>query len=170
LSLPVALSPPAASDLTPSKIDLTATLKGIDFAAAANEAIADMRLGGAGPALSDGDAAKVARALLSAGPIEIELAPSHVVAPAVDADLQGALHWEVGKPSGEMTIRMRGFDRTMSAVKALGPDAAAKAVPGLAMAKGLAKTESDGSLTWVVDLGPDRSIKVNGIPLGRAPE
>jgi hypothetical protein len=170
LSLPVALSPPGAADLTPSKIDLTATVKGIDFAAAANEAIANIRLGGPGPALSDEDAAKVARAFLSAGPIEIEIAPSHVVAPAVDADLQGALRWEVGKPSGEMTIRMRGFDKTMAAVKALGPDAAAKSLPGLAMAKGLAKTESDGSLSWVVDLGPDRSIKVNGIPLGRAPE
>ena len=45
-----------------------------------------------------------------------------------------------------MTIRMRGFDKTMAAVKALGPEAAAKSLPGLAMAKGLAKTESDGSL------------------------
>ena len=93
-----------------------------------------------------------------------------MVAPAVDADLQGALHWQVGKPSGQMTIRMRGFDRTMAAVKALGPDVAAKSLPGLAMAKGLAKTESDGSLSWVVDLGPDRSLKVNGIPLGKAAE
>ena len=169
LSLPVA-SPPGAADLTPSKIELTATLKGIDIAAGTNEAIADMRLGGPGPALSDEDSAKVARAFLSAGPIEIELAPSHVVAPAVDADLQGALHWQVGKPSGQMTIRMRGFDRTMAAVKALGPDVAAKSLPGLAMAKGLAKTESDGSLSWVVDLGPDRSLKVNGIPLGKAAE
>lgn len=169
LSLPVALAPPSAADLTPSKIDLTATLKGIDIAAGAHEAIADMRVGGPGPALSDADSAKVAQAFLSAGPLELVLAPSHVVAPAIDADLQGALRWEVGKPSGEMTIRMRGFDRTMAAIKELSPDVAAKSLPGLAMAKGLAKTESDGSLSWLVELGPDRSIKVNGIPLGRAP-
>ena len=49
LSLPVALAPPGAADLTPSKIDLTATLKGIDIAAGANEAITDMQLGGPGP-------------------------------------------------------------------------------------------------------------------------
>jgi hypothetical protein len=170
LSLPVALAPPGAATLTPSKIDLTATVKGIDIAAGAHEAIADMRLGGLGPALSDEDSAKVAQALLSAGPLELDLAPSHVVAPAIDADLQGVMRWEVGKPSGEMTIRMRGFDKTMAAVKALGPDVAVKSLPGLAMAKGLAKTESDGSLSWLVELGPDRSIKVNGIPLGRAPD
>jgi hypothetical protein len=170
LSLPVALAPPGAATLTPSKIDLTATLKGIDIAAGAHEAIADMRLRGPGPALSDEDSAKVAQALLSAGPLELDLAPSHVVAPAIDADLQGAMRWEVGKPSGEMTIRMRGFDKTMAAVKALRPDVAVKSLPGLAMAKGLAKTESDGSLSWLVELGPDRSIKVNGIPLGRVPE
>ncbi|HKN29416.1 MAG TPA: hypothetical protein VJY34_16640 [Roseiarcus sp.] len=170
LSLPVALAPPGAAALTPSKIDLTATLKGIDIAAGAHEAIADLRLGGPGPALSDEDSAKLAQAFLSAGPLELDLAPSHVVAPAIDADLQGAMRWEVGKPSGEMTIRIRGFDKTMAAVKALGPDVAVKSLPGLAMAKGLAKTERDGSLSWLVELGPDRSIKVNGIPLGRAPE
>ncbi len=170
LSLPVALAPPGAADLTPSKLDLTATLKGIDIAAGANEAITDMRLGAPGPAISDENSAKVAAAFLGAGPLRIELAPSHVVAPAIDADIQGALVYALGKPSGQMTIRMRGFDRTMAAVKALGPDVAAKSLPGLAMAKGLARSESDGSLSWVVELGQDRSLKVNGIPLGKAPE
>ena len=129
-----------------------------------------MRLGGPGPVLSDDDAAKVVQAFLGAGPLRIELAPSHVVAPAIDADLSGRLAYASGKPSGEMAIRMRGFDKTMAAVKALGPDVAAKSLPGLAMAKGLAKTEADGSLSWVVELGQDRSLKINGIPLGKAPQ
>ena len=170
LSLPVALMPPGAADLTPSKIDLAATFKGIDIAAAANEAIADMRLTGSGPAISDADSSKVAAALLSAGPMRIELAPSHVVAPAIDADVQGEIRYAVGKPSGAMTIRMRNFDKTMAAIKALGPDIAAKSIPVVAMAKGLAKTESDGSLSWVVEIGGDRSIKVNGVPLGKTPD
>jgi hypothetical protein len=170
LSLPVALAPPGATKLTPSKIDLTVTLKGVDFAAAANEAIADMRLGASGPSLSKEDAAKVAQAFLSAGPIRVEVAPSHVVAPAIDADIEGAFRWGAGKPAGAMTIRMRDFDETMAAIKALGPDMAAKSIPALAMAKGLAKTESDGSLSWMVEMNEDRSIKVNGVPLGKAPE
>jgi hypothetical protein len=65
---------------------------------------------------------------------------------------------------------MRDFDKTMAAVKGLGPDVAAKAMPGLALAKGLGKSESDGSLSWLVELDAERSIKVNGIPFGKAPD
>jgi hypothetical protein len=169
LSLPVGIVPPAAGDLTPSKIDVAATFKGIDLAAAANEWIADMSLQGDGPLLSEEDADKVEAALLSAGPIRIEIAPSHIVAPAIDADFVGVVRYEHGRASAAMTIHMRGFDKTMTAVKALGPEVVGKAMPALALAKGLGKSESDGSLSWVVELGADRSMKINGIPFGKAP-
>jgi hypothetical protein len=170
LSLPVGLLPPGAGDLTPSKIDVSATLKGIDLAAAATEWIADMRLGGEGPVISDEDSAKVETTLLSAGPVRIEFAPSHIVAPAIDADFAGAVRYEHGRASAAMVIHMRDFDRTMAAVKALGPDIMGKALPALALAKGLGKSESDGSLSWVVELDSNRSMKVNGIPFGKAPD
>ena len=170
LSLPVGLGPPGAADLTPSKLDVAATFRGIDIAAAANEAITDMHLQGDDPPISDADSEKVMAALLSAGPMRLDIAPSHVRAPAIDADFQGVVRYVPGKPSGVVTIHMREFDKTMAAVKALGPAIAVKALPGFAMAKGLAKSESDGSLSWVVEVGEDRSIKVNGLPLGNAPE
>ena len=43
-------------------------------------------------------------------------------------------------------------------------------MPALALAKGLGKSEDDGSLSWLVELDPDRSMKVNGIPFGKAPD
>jgi hypothetical protein len=170
LSLPVGLLPPNAGALTPSKIDVAATLKGLDIAAGANEAISAFSLQGDGPLLTDEAADKVEAALLSAGPIRIEFAPSHVVAPAIDADFAGDVHLDHGKPAAAITVHMRGFDTTMAAVKALGPDVAAKAMPALALAKGLGKSESDGSLSWLVELDADRSMKVNGIPFGKAPD
>jgi hypothetical protein len=170
LSLPAGLVPPNATDLTPSKIDLALTVKGIDLSAAAVQAIDGLHLGGPGPAISEADSAKVMAALLGAGPIRIVIAPSHVVAPAIDADIQGEVRYAVGKPSGAVTIRTRNFDKTMSAIQGLGPAAAGKALPVVAMAKGLAKAEPDGAISWLVEVGPDRSIKVNGIPLGKAPE
>ena len=39
----------------------------------------------------------------------------------------------------------------------------------LAMAKGLAKADSDGSLTWVGEIGADGVMKVNGLPIGKSP-
>jgi hypothetical protein len=170
LSLPVGLVPPAAGDLTPSKIDLSASFKGIDIAAGLSEAIADMRLQGDGPIISGEDAAKVEAALLSADPVRIEFAPSHIQAPAIDADFQGVVRYEHGRASAAMTVHMRGFDKTMAAVKAMGPEVMAKAMPMLALAKGLGKSESDGSLSWVIELDNDRSMKVNGVPFGKAPK
>ena len=170
LSLPAGLLPPSAGALTPSKIDIAATLKGIDVAAAANEWISDLSLEGDGPVLSDDNAAKVEAAFISAGPVQIEFAPSHVVAPALDADFAGAIRLDRAKPTAAITIHARSFDMTMAAVKGLGPDIAGKALPGLALAKGLAKSESDGSLSWLVELDAERSIKVNGIPFGKAPD
>ena len=170
LSLPVGLVPPNAGALTPSKVDVGATLKGIDIAAAANEWISDLSLQGDGPLLSEDNADKVEAAFLSAGPVQIEFAPSHVVAPAVDADFAGVIRLDHKKPTAAITVRARGFDKTMAAVKALGPEIAAKAMPGLALAKGLGKSENDGSLSWLVELDAERSIKVNGIPFGKAPD
>jgi hypothetical protein len=171
LSLPVGLLPPGAGDLAPSKIDLAATLNGIDLTAAANTWIDALSLQGDGAVMTDEDADKVEAALLSAGPIRIEVAPSHVVAPAIDADFTGVVRVDHGKPaSGSLTVHMRGFDKTMAAVKALGPELAGKAMPALALAKGLAKSESDGSLSWLVELTPARSMMVNGIPFGKAPD
>jgi hypothetical protein len=170
LSLPVGLLPPNAGALTPSKIDISAKLKGIDITAAANEWISDLSLQGEGPLLSDDNAEKVEAAFLSSGPVQIELAPSHVVAPAVDADFAGLIRLDHSKPTAAITIHARSFDKTMAAVKGLGPDISAKALPGLALAKGLAKSESDGSLSWLVELDAERSIKINGIPFGKAPE
>jgi hypothetical protein len=171
LSLPVGLLPAGSDDLTPSKIDVAATIKGVDLAAAANEWISVLSLQGDGPFITDQDADKIEAALLSAGPIRIELAPSHVLAPAVDADFAGVVRLDHGKPAtAAMTVHMRGFDKTMAAVKALGPDVAAKVMPALALAKGLGKSESDGSLSWLVELDANRSMMVNGIPFGKAPD
>ena len=170
LSLPVGLLPPNAGALTPSKIDIAAKLKGIDLSAAANEWISDLSLQGDGPLLSDDNAEKVEAAFISSGPVQIELAPSHVVAPAVDADFSGLIRLDHSKPTAAITIHARSFDKTMAAVKDLGPDISAKAMPGLALAKGLAKSESDGSLSWLVELDAQRSIKINGIPFGKAPD
>ena len=169
LSLPVGMLP-AGGDLTPSRIDLSAALKGVDIAAAANEWISALSLQGDGPVIQDQDLDKVEAALLSAGPIRIEFAPSHVVAPAIDADFTGAVQFDHGKPAGALTVHMRAFDKTMAAVESPGSDIAAKAMPALALAKGLAKSESDGSLSWLVELKSDRSMMVNGIPLGKPPD
>ena len=129
LSLPVGLVPPNAGALTPSRIDVGATIKGIDIAAAANEWISDLSLQGDGPIISEDNADKVEAAFLSAGPVQIEFAPSHVIAPAVDADFAGVIRLDHKKPTAAITVHARSFDKTMAAVKGLGPDIAPRRCP-----------------------------------------
>ena len=107
--------------------------------------------------------------LMSAGPLQITIPPSHIVAPQIDLTFEGKASYPIpGKPTGKVIIHMRNFDKTMAALKGLGPDVEKQAAPMLAMAKGLAKPDGD-ALMWVAEVGADGVIKVNGLPLGKSP-
>jgi hypothetical protein len=169
LALPPGMVPDIYRDLVPTSLDIGFKASGFDFAAAAAEAIADIHLAGDGPPLSPDDRAKVWGKLVGPGPLVIDVPPSHVVAPHLDIAIEGQIRYIGGKPTGSLTLHMRNFDGTFAALKNLGPEAERKLVPVMAMAKGLAKTEGDGALTWVGELGADGAMKVNGLPLGKAP-
>ncbi|MGD0721127.1 MAG: hypothetical protein ABR970_08780 [Roseiarcus sp.] len=169
LKLPPGLLPPAMSDLVPTAFNVGMRASGFDAGAGASEAIEDMRLAGDGPVLSDGDRAKIFARMKGTGPVLVELLPSHIVAPQIDVALEGQAHFEGARPSGVLKVHARNFDNTIAAIKALGPLATPQVLGGLALAKGLAKSEPDGSLTWVAEYGADGAINVNGMPLGKGP-
>lgn len=170
LDLPDTLAPAMFRDLIPTAFEIGVKLSGFDINAAAQEMIADMRLGGDGPLLAKEDSDKVTAKLLGAGPLVIDIPPSTLVAPQINIAFEGRIQYKMGgKPTGKITVHIRDFDKTVSALKGLGPDVEEKYVPMFAMAKGLAKTDSDGALSWVGEIGADRVMKVNGLPLGKAP-
>ncbi|MGO4870752.1 MAG: hypothetical protein ACLPGW_09095 [Roseiarcus sp.] len=169
LTLPPGLVPAMFRDLVPTSFDVGFKVSGFDLTAAGAEAVADMHLVGDAPPISDEDDAKVWAKLTGAGPLVVDIPPSHIVAPQLDIAFEGQVRYQAKMPTGTFTVHMRNFDKTQAALKGLGPEAEKKMVPVLAMAKGLAKTESDGSLTWIGELGADGMMKVNGLPLGKAP-
>ena len=169
LTLPSGLVPPQFAALTPSAVDIGVKVSGYDLQAGANAAINDMHLAGDGPVISTEDGSKVGAKFKSAGPIVVEISPSHILAPQLDIAFEGKVNWDGVKPAGTMTVHVRNFDKTVAALKALGPMASPQLLGGLAMAKGLAKTDAGGVLTWVGEMGADGSMKVNGLPLGKAP-
>jgi hypothetical protein len=169
LTWPDGLVPPMYRDLAPTTFDFGVKVSGFDLNAAGTEAIADMHLAGEDPPISKADNEKVMAKLIGAGPVVIEIPPSHVVAPQLDLAIEGKITYFRGKPTGTLTLHMRNFDKTVTAMKSLGPDAEKQMLPALTMAKGLAKSEADGQLTWVGEVGADGIMKVNGLPLGKAP-
>jgi hypothetical protein len=169
-SMPPALLPPAMSDLVPTSFNLGIRASGFDAAAGAEEAIKDMHFAGEGNLISDADGEQILAKLKGNGPIVFDLLPSHVVAPQLDVTMEGQIHIEGDRPSGLLKVRVRNFDKSVAALKALGPLATPQLLGGLALAKTLAKSESDGALSWLAEYSLDGAIKVNGMPLGKAPK
>jgi hypothetical protein len=169
LTTPAGLLPPAMSDLTPTAVNLDLKAAGFDLNAGFEEAINDMHFAGDGPIIAEADRQQIFAKMKGTAPITIELSPSHVVAPQIDLTLEGVLHLEGARPTGILKVRIGNFDKTLAAIKALGPAATPQVLGGLALAKTLGKSETDGALTWVAEYGADGSMKVNGLPLGKAP-
>jgi hypothetical protein len=169
LKLPAGLVPAAYLDLVPTSFDFGFEVGGLDLTAAGAEAIQDIHWAGDAPPISPEDKNKAFAKLVGGGPVVIDIPHSSLRAPKLDVTFEGQIRYVGGKPLGAITVRARDFDTSVTALKALGPDAEAKLVPVLAMAKGLAKAGPDGALTWVCEVGADRVMKVNGLPLGKAP-
>jgi len=169
ISLPPGLVPDMYKDLTPTSFDIGFKLSGFDLAAAGAEWIADLHLDGDGPPVSKEDSDKVFAKLIGSGTVVLDIPPSHLLAPHLDIAFEGKVTYVNHKPTGAVTVRVRDFDSTVAALKGLGPDAEKQMVPMIAMAKGLAKTDPDGVLTWVGEVGADSIVKVNGLPLGKSP-
>jgi hypothetical protein len=169
LSLPPGLLEPAMSDLVPNAFNIGIKASGFDAGAGAEEAVKAMHFAGDGPIISETDGNQILAKMKGPGPIAIELLPSHILAPRLDLTLEGQARLDNPRPSGVLKLHVRNFDKTVAALKALGPLATPQLLGGLALARTLAKSESDGALTWVAEYGPDGAVKVNGMPLGKAP-
>ena len=169
LTLPAGLAPPPMHDLTPTAFDFGIKASGFDFAAGANEVIDDLHFAGDGPVIAQADGAKIFARMRGTAPLTVELLPSHVAAPQIDLTLEGQGRLEGLRASGTLKVRAHNFDKTVAALKAVGPMAPPQMIGFLALAKSLGKTEGDGDLTWVAEYGQDGSIKINGLPLGKGP-
>jgi hypothetical protein len=169
LTLPATLIPAPFVGFAPTAFAIGFRATGFDVASASAEMVADLHLAGDGPAIAPDDAAKIRAKLIGPDGIVVDIEPSHIVAPLLDISFEGHVVYKGAKPTGKLTVHMRNFDKTQAALKTLGPEVEKKAAPMLAMAKGLAKTDSDGSLVWVGEIGADGVMKVNGLPLGKSP-
>jgi hypothetical protein len=169
VKLPEGLAPPIYAPVIPTAFDIGFKAHGFDIEGAVQEWLANAKLAGDGPPLSEADRAKVSDKLVRSRPIVIDIQPSRIEGPSLDLAFEGQVTIDQSKPVGAITIKLRNFDATAKAVQNLGPEAEQKLTPVIAMAKGLSKPGADGTLEWVCSLGADHVMKVNGLPLGKAP-
>jgi hypothetical protein len=169
IKLPEGLVPALYAPVIPTSFDIGFKASGLDLPAAAQEWFANANFEGTGLVLTREQQTKVMAKLVGSKPLVIDILPSKVLGPSLNIALEGKVTIDNTQPSGSVTIQVRKFDETAAAIQKLGPDAEAKLVPVIAMAKGLGKPGADGAMVWICDLGRDKVIKINGLPLGKAP-
>ena len=169
IKLPDGLVPPTYAPVIPTAFDFGFKASGFDLPAAAQEWFGAAHLEGDKPPVDKAGVDRVMARLVGTKPVVIDILPSHVTGPSLNIAFEGKVTVEAAKPSGAITIRVRDFDKTAKAIQGLGPQAEQQLVPVIAMAKGLGKPDPDGALVWVCEVGKDKVVKVNGLPLGKAP-
>jgi hypothetical protein len=169
IKLPGGLVPDIYAPILPTSFDIGFRAHGFDVEAATAEWLADAKPDGDGPMFSKEDQDKVSAKLVAGRPIVIDIQPSHIKGPSLDLAFQGKVTIDKSKRTGAITLTVRDFDKMAEAVQGLGQEASQRLTPVIAMAKGLGKASQDGALVWECSIGPDHVMKVNGLPLGKAP-
>jgi hypothetical protein len=163
LSLPAGLVPPWAATMVPKTVNFDVTASGFDLADPASMILASLDL-----STPEGLPPEIEKTLLPA------FLPNGSATFTFDQlgiandlfDLKTSATLDVGpaaQPSGKAKISLKGLDEIAKVIQAAPPEAGLKGGNAvIVVAKGLAKTEADGSLTWNVESTPDGKILVNG--------
>lgn len=167
VSLPPGLVPPFATNLVPQSFSLDFKVSDFNLADPARMLLAMMNLNEAKPTTPE-ENVRLLTALLPKGAVEITMGPSKVTGKLYDLDFEGSMTaGPVGVPLGAATIRAKGLDDVMKVLQAAPPEMAGQAIPAVIAAKGMAKTEADGSLSWKIENTISGTVLINGIDISK---
>lgn len=164
LKLPEEIMPAWVPPLLPHAVTLDFTFDSFDLAAPAQILLDEMKPDGK---LSDDANAKLMQALLPDGTFQTTVAPSEVTGNIYSLSLQGAMTAGPAAPIpvGSALIKATGLDAVMKALEAAPPEVSQQAIPGIMMARGMAKPEGTDSYSWDIQMGADGKITINGVDM-----
>lgn len=166
LQVPQALLPAWAGGLLPRDFTLDISIAGFDLAAPAAMILDKLDLSKPEPLPKDLDG-PLMRALMPSGSVTIALGQSQLLAGLYDLRAEGRMTaGPVAMPSGEALVSLKGMDETMAALQAA-PQDIQQMSAALLLAKGLGKTEPDGSLSWTIDVSDTGAVTVNGADVSK---
>jgi hypothetical protein len=167
LKLPAGLVPAWATGLVPDKFAFDFKISDFNLAEPAKIMLSEFDFTKKEPSTPEIDA-KLLAAVMPKGAVTITMGPSRVVAKLFDLGFSGAMTaGPVGTPIGEASIKANGFDQVMDALKAAPPEMSGSAIAVMIAAKGMAKTETDGAMTWKIENTAAGGILVNGIDVSK---
>jgi hypothetical protein len=115
----------------------------------------------------------LAAAAMPSGTFTLAIPATTITAPAYSITVTGGMEMTMlGPKGGKLDVKMKGLDAVMSKMQeaAQTDPQAAQAIAGIVAAKGMAKTEADGTSSWTIVYTPEGKVTVNGIDMmGLAP-
>lgn len=164
LQMPDSIVPPWAAGLVPQNFTIDVGGSGFDLAAPAKLILDNLDLSKDPPLPKDIEP-KLAQAILPGGSVDITLGASEVIAQAFDLKAEGSMTaGPASMPSGQATVRLKGIDDIMAAIQSAPPEMNMQQMaPMVIVAKGMAKQEDGGYLSWRIESTPTGSVTVNGV-------
>ncbi|MGL4279684.1 MAG: hypothetical protein ACRCS0_04900, partial [Albidovulum sp.] len=164
LKLPEEMMPAWVPPLLPKDVTLDFTFDSFDLAAPAQILLDEMKPEGE---LSDEVNARLMQAMLPDGTFNATVAPSSVTGSIYNLSLEGAMTAGPAQPIpvGAALIKATGLDAVMAALQSAPPEVSQQAIPGIMMARGLAKTDGPDSYSWDIQMSADGKFIVNGVDL-----
>ncbi len=164
LQLPEELMPAWIPALLPETVTLDFTIDGFDLAAPAQILVTEMAPDTKPtPDMNQ----RMLQALLPTGTVDIALAETGASSDMYGLTVDGKM--SVGPmnpmPIGNAVIRANGLDAVMQALQSAPPEVSQQAIPGIMMARGLAKQEGDDSYSWTIETTAAGQILINGVDL-----
>jgi len=167
LKMPPGLVPLWAAGTEPKEASFGIAVSDIDLDRPARMFVDNMDLSKDKP-VSDDISNQMLAALMPKGHATLTLEPSAIVSELYRLGYESTITMAPGKVQGNALITLKGLDEIMKLLSAAPPESGAQgAVGGLMMAKGMAKTEADGSLSWKIESSPDGGVLVNGVDMSK---
>lgn len=166
LHTPPGIIPPFAEPLVPNRVAFDFELSQFDLAAPAKILLGLLESGESpdSPEMKD----KLGQAVLPTGRIKVATRDTAVI--GADYALHATGNLSAGpkdaRPDMDFNITASGFDAILKAVDGFPPQMKQQAVPVLMLARGFAKTEANGTLSWAIQTSPDGHLLINGQDMG----
>jgi hypothetical protein len=164
LTLPPNAVPPQLAGMVPKEFSFDFEVKDFDLGTPAKLIIDKFDLS-KDPPLGPEVEAELTKALLPNGAVTLVLNPSTIVSGIYNAGLQGTMQaGPSATPSGQASVKLKGMDEIIQTVQSLPAEMSmGQILRGLIAAKGLAKTDAEGNMTWQIESTPGGGVLVNGI-------
>jgi hypothetical protein len=168
LTIPAEIVPPFAATMVPKNFNFDITVSGYDANSAAIAYITAMDLS-KDPVVPKELEGQMMMMLLPTGKVDVTLGKTsinnNIYSITAEASMSAG---PAALPQGKAHITAKGVDEIMKAIQAAPPETGMQQGGALVVvAKGLAKIETDGSLSWDVESTPDGKILVNGTDVNK---